>query len=278
MYEKVFFTILILYLLRVTYLIVKENFNNTSTQSDIVFLSDRETMNFLIDDVDNYIKNMTNIDLYARQSVSANDYINKITNCACCFSEIEKIKLIRCAHKADLFLKNFKYKDTLDCKEIANIKWKFALTQKYNNYEYEDGLPHTRQDIIFLSKYIINESIAIDHDDSFLISTLIHEKVHLYQRYNNIDKLIFKMGYVEVSKSYISEKMLKLRRSNPDINDKIYSKNHHVIIFYYKNNKPRSINDVENNNFTIEHPFEEIAYDISNEYTKKSTIKRLENI
>jgi len=65
---------------------------------------------------------------------------------------------------------------------VAGIKWVFANT--YANYskdvikEYEQGLPHTRENIILLSKNVLK------YDELDLTSTLIHEKIHIYQRYN----------------------------------------------------------------------------------------------
>ena len=47
------------------------------------------------------------------------------------------------------------------------------------NYEYENGLPHTRSNIIFLSDKMIPETETPD-----FINTLIHEKIHVYQRQN----------------------------------------------------------------------------------------------
>lgn len=240
--------------------------NHINNQERVIFLSHIDTSKFLENDNDNYVKNMSQIDLYARKSKSANEYIHKISQCSIGFSPKEKEKLIRCCYKADEFLKSFRYKGIFDCYRIANIKWKLALTYNNNNNEYEEGLPHTREDIIFLSKYVINNNIANEENDTSLVVTLIHEKVHIYQRYYSMKELIESMGYKE--ETNISQEMLKYKRSNPDLDNKIYSKNGKTMIMMYKNNIPNSINDLLSNNFTIEHPYEEIAYDISNEYEK----------
>lgn len=248
------------------YYLLYPNHDKKTNQETVLFLSNIDTSKFLENDNDKYVKNMSQIDLYARKSKSANEYIHKISQCSIGFSPKEKEKLIRCCYKADEFLKSFIYKGVFDCSRIANIKWKLALTYNNNNNEYEEGLPHTREDVIFLSKYVINNNIAKEENDTSLVVTLIHEKVHIYQRYYSMKELIESMGYKE--EINISQEMIKYKRSNPDLDNKIYSKNGKTMIMMYKNNTPTSINDLLSNNFTIEHPYEEIAYDISNEYEK----------
>lgn len=244
------------------------------TQQDlgVVFLSKNETASFLEEDKDRYVKSLSPVDLYARKSNDASHYISKIKRCASFFTDVEKAKLIRCSKLADKFLKSYVYHDTIPGKDIAKIQWKFAITRKNETNQYEGGLPHTRSDIIFLSDYVINDNIALGKDDTILTNTLIHEKVHIYQRQYEliIRKLIAKMGY-----NVASNVEHKLKRSNPDIDDKTYyDKDSNVLVFEYNSATPENINDVKNNDFSSEHPYERIAYDIANEYTK-STMKKI---
>lgn len=238
------------------------------------FLTSHETALFLREDKDRYINKMTDVDLYARKSKTVSEYTGKIVNCATSFSDQEKIKLTRCAHKADIFLTSFVYHNSIDCKEIAKIQWRFALTRKSGNDEYEEGLPHTRSDVIFLSGYTINDTIARSTDDSVLTSTLIHEKVHIFQRYNEklMNEIIQKTHYVANSNDIEG---LRLKRCNPDTNDKnYYSKaNNKLMLFIYNSSTPKGINDISSRNYAIEHPYETMAYEIANEYTKRNLIE-----
>ena len=241
------------------------------TQQDfnILFMSKEETKQFLLEDKDEYVKRLSPIDLYARKANDAEHYISNIAKCASFFSDAEKKKLTRCAKLADKFLDSYTYNDDIRCSEIAKIPWKIAVTRKNGVNQYEEGLPHTRGDVIFLSEYVINDNIAVGEDDMILTSTLIHEKVHIYQRHNPeiIEKVIEKMGYKVATPN--SNTLLK--RSNPDTNDKnYYDKNNDLVIFEYNSQKPENINDVKDDNFSSEHPYERMAYDIANEYTKKS--------
>jgi len=246
------------------------------TQQDfnILFISKQETEQFLLEDKDEYVKRLSPIDLYARKANDAEHYISNIAKCASFFSDAEKKKLKRCAKLADKFLESYIYND-IRCSEIAKIPWKIAVTRKNGVYQYEEGLPHTRSDVIFLSEYVINDNIAVGEDDTILTNTLIHEKVHIYQRYNSdiIGKVIEKLGY----KVATPDSNTLLKRSNPDTNDNnYYDKNNELIIFEYNSQKPKNINDVKDDNFSSEHPYEKMAYDIANEYTNK-TINNITN-
>ena len=262
----------LLLLLYILYIIHKKIFGISSftNKPNILFLTKDETAMFLSKDSDKYVANMSVSDLYARHVRTSTDYINNITQCAHEFNELQQKKLQRCAQKADDFLSKYIYKGILDCKEVVKYHWKFALTKKQDKMEYEEGLPHTREDIIFLSLYTINDAIAASENDTHLVSTLIHEKVHIFQRYNEqfMNELNAKMGYKLVSESNIS-----LKRSNPDINDKIYQNSDgHLMMSSYNSDRPSGINDVKTSNHSMEHPYETMAYDIDNEYTKRHLI------
>lgn len=224
---------------------------------NIKFLSAKETADFILKDDDNYVKNMSSADLYARKASTADEYKMNASKYTLDFTADYKQKLIKCTKKADEFLRSHKYKNILDCNKIAKLKWCFALTDTY----YEEGLPHTRKDLIFLSTNVIK------YDDIPLITTLIHEKVHIYQKLyeKEMGTLLQNLGYIE--KSMVSP---SLKRSNPDINNKIYydTNTDQLMLSTYKSNKPNSISDVQNTDHSFEHPYEKMAYDIANDYTR----------
>jgi len=237
---------------------------NIEHQSNVLFLSKEETSKFLQEDRDRYVQNMSSADLYARKAANASEYIAKIQNLSLNFSEQEKQKLQRCCKKADEFFRNFSYQD-MNCNIISKIRWKLALTSN----GYEEGLPHTREDLIFLSRNIINDVIAADKNDHLLVSTLIHEKVHVFQRHHPdiMKKIIDRMGYVEISNGLLP----KLKRCNPDLNNKIYmtKDDKQILMILYKSDKPSGINDIKPvKSFASEHPYEKMAYEIASNYDK----------
>ena len=261
----------------------------------IYFMTYKDTANFFANDTDMYVRNMTDLDLHARKVKTHMEYINNIEDTAISFTEEEKILLKRCAENADIYLrketfkelKYMKYADYINGNNIADIKWVFAntYTNRFNDIlkENEEGLPHTRENVIFLSKNVLK------YDELNLTNTLIHEKIHIYQRYNSniFDKIISKMGLKELDKN--SYKNAKYIRSNPDTNNKIYYManaahsartdpdteidEENIMVCLYRNNKPNGINDVIHTNYAKEHPYEKIAYEIAENFYKNNKNK-----
>tara|TARA_B110001450_G_scaffold90221_1_gene85720 strand:- start:27 stop:866 length:840 start_codon:yes stop_codon:yes gene_type:complete len=253
-----FIILLIILIIHYSYKILYKNkiehFDNT-----INYLDHIKTIEFLNKDHDNYIKHLSRFDLIARNVDSNNQYINQICNCVKNFTQNQKNIINNCCIKADEFLNQ--YHDLLDGKEIAKIKWNFALTDKYENYEYENGLPHTRSNIIFLSDKMIPETETPD-----FINTLIHEKIHVYQRQNEsiIDNVL--SDKLKINKVVHSNTK---KRANPDLNRNTYKNpNNEIMQCYYNSDNPNSIQDVTclHNNSVNEHPYEFLAYTIANKY------------
>ena len=95
------------------------------------------------------------------------------------------------------------------------------------------------------------------------------------------------MGLLELDiKSF---KYAKYIRSNPDTTNKIYydndgnidnnkdgiieSDNNNVMVYLYRNDNPNGINDVIQNNYSKEHPYEKIAYEIAENFYKNNKDK-----
>jgi hypothetical protein len=133
-------------------------------KNNIYFNNSKETKIFLLNDEDHYVNNFNIQDLYARKVKNKEEYFEIIKKNCLDFNENQKNKLIKCCKIADNFL--YKYNNYyINGYDIAKIKWIFSLIG--NNYE--EGFPHTRQNIIFLSNNVIN------FDDKNLIHTKIEE-------------------------------------------------------------------------------------------------------
>ena len=137
------------------------------TDNDLIIFLDRESAyNVLIKS--GYLNKLNSLNMKLRKCNNLNDckrhYRKNIIN----YTEKEKNILRKMIIKCDKKLRIFP--------KLHKIEWKFA---KINN-NLEEGLPHTHLDTIFLSdKFFNNPSI----------DTLIHEKIHLYQK-NILIKLI----------------------------------------------------------------------------------------
>lgn len=216
--------------------------------STIIFLSKEQCLSFIMNDSDKYFQNLTQYDLLARSVNTINEYKNSIISLD--FSEIDTQRIkFYCDHIDKYLFKN-------------NIcgQWVFALT---SGACYENGFPHTRSNIIFLSSDILLS------DDKQLLTTLIHEKIHIYQRLfkQKVQNDLLNMGYKVIStRSYFLEINNKLR-SNPDLDEYIYSHPELGPMFtLYSSDNPQNISDViikPNNNNKYDHPFELMAYEVS---------------
>ena len=252
------------------------SFENGKNDKHLNYMSYEETVRFLESDEDRYVAKLSPIDLYARKVSSKEEYINIIKGEATHFNKGDKLILDKCTKKADELLRNINintissesnlnYSKYLNYKDIANIKWVLAITRSDNGGKYEDGLSHTRKHVIFLSQDVLNYS------EDEIIKLLIHEKIHIYQRQNEalFKTIIYNMGYVEISESpespEISKDKLRYVRSNPDVNNKIYKNKHtgELMICLYTSDKPKNINDIIIEKYSMEHPYEKIAYEIS---------------
>lgn len=217
-----------------------------------VYLSKEETSEFLAKDDDKYIESLSPADLYARKVSSRSEYKKKSVKNTLDFDENSKNILDKATILADKYFNKLN-NIYIDNERINKITWKFSLTSN------EENLPHTRSDIIFLSPSVLKNK------EKALVSILIHEKVHIYQKMyiEEFQSMLLQNGYKQVKK----RKEYPLIRANPDLDEYVYSdQNGKLMLTLYKNNRPKGITDVETNNNQHEHPFEEIAYQIGDNY------------
>jgi len=236
--------LLILLLIIIVFIIYKQrqHKNIEKFSENIIFLSQEESIKFMDADEDKYIQNMTPYDIIARKSLNNAQYKLIAMNACRDFTNEQKTKLEKCAVIARNYFNN-------------NYDWKFSLVDQ----EYEEGFPHTRKDIIFLSPKIIN------NNDDELIKLLIHESVHILQRYNKIvlNEYLNKHNY-KISRRRDTEPLI---RANPDLDEYIYMDNNGIeMIYKYKSVTPNGINDIIPSK--NEHPFEVMAYEIAENYIK----------
>ena len=223
---------------------------------NVHFLNRFETVEFIKNDPDKYISNFSKYDLMARHAKSKIEYLNDQLKHASNFTLGQKIKILYCAYHANAFIKNYDFNKInlkINNNEFANMPWKLALMGN----TYEEGYPHTRNNIIFLSLRLVNTKNL-----TYLISILLHEKLHIYQKIyaDNFKKNLVNNGFQIYSKN-----TRKLNRCNPDKDDIIYTKNSRLYYLDYSSEFPNSIIDV-NGDSTFEHPNEYFAYLFAKQY------------
>jgi hypothetical protein len=228
-----------------------ENFNNK-----IVFLTGSELYKILEEDNDNYYKTFFENDFYSRKIKTIDEYIKLIESSPTDFNDYEKIKLTKCIKEADIFFENIFF-EWFNGKKAITIPWNLGIVQ---NKLYENGLPHTRNNIIIISKENVNNFSELK-----LTKTLIHEKVHIYQKIykNDINIYLNKYNFKKYKKRSENDNI----RSNPDLDDWIYIDNNNNVYKAIYNENAESIEDIKYipyNNQSSEHPFEKMAIEIEN--------------
>lgn len=218
----------------------------------VQFMTKEETALFLKTDPDSYVKNLSPLDLHARKVGNEQMYMRVASEAADDFTREQMIRYTAAAKAADAFFKNTKI-DGLNMNEIVNLPWVLAIT---SGNKYEDGLPHTRANIIFVS----NE---LDETQNSLTRTLVHEKMHIYQRlYPEVMTQFLESRGYKRWKQRMGEPRL---RANPDVDPWIYIDpiSKEPMAAYYATDKPVSITDVMLEDVAFEHPYEKIAYEIA---------------
>ena len=231
-------------------------YNNTQ---NILFLNKNELSSFLISDKDNYHKSFHEKDFIVRKVPNINKYNEKIQNSTSDFSLYQKEKVIYCIEKLNKTLINVKY-PWFDGKKAIQTPWKIGSVM---GTAYENGLPHTRSDVIILPQVALDN--YSQHD---LTKLILHEKIHIYQKMypKEIENYIQHNNYYKFKKrSEITDS-----RANPDLNEWVYNDSNNNTFIAIYNSNPKNISDVTfypNNNNNEEHPFEKMAYDMSETIT-----------
>jgi len=231
-----------------------------------IFLKKKETCDILQKDIDNFYSTFSKLDLEVRKVKNVDEYINKvIPNSVEDFDEKLKEKIRKCIYKINKKFPKFKNKYSyLDIDKFLNIPWKIGLFNKL----YECGLPHTRKEYIFLPKDRSSNKSELE-----LLGTLVHEKIHVYQKlYPNDIELFLKENNFKIYKPYLEYKRNENTRvnANPDIDKWTYYKDNdsNKIFHCQYNEDPKSISDktcYPENNSKNEHPLEMMAIKLSYE-------------
>ena len=262
-YDIILLLVIIIAMFYAQQYLVQEGFVMPWDTSKIVkFMTEEETRNFLASDADRYSSSLSTWDIIARKAIHELSYRKRAAGAALNFNTQQKTLIMNAAVDADIFFIelasnnaafcNSNLAASIDFEKVAEIPWVIALT---DGDKYEDGLPHTRANIIFISTSIFNQPDRIT-------KTLVHEKIHLYQRLypQHLMHVLNHNGYIRW-KNRIGIPRI---RANPDVDQYIYidSTTESPMLAVYSSDKPNGINDIVIEHTGHEHPYEKMAYDI----------------
>lgn len=190
---------------------------------------------------DHYFAGFNSIDLHVRRCnsrKSCKDRYNKEVRSLTLF---EKRNIEKLTKRLDSHLHKQGFS------KLAEIPWKIMTF-----VEMENGFPHTHTDTIYIPKSLLT--------DPALESTLLHEKVHLFQRIYPIETNRLITEYMGFQMAIPRYKTNRLTRSNPDINQIIYRypNSDQLLMAEYKQDATSLVDIIDRN----DHPFEIMAYSI----------------
>ena len=242
-----------IYMLICVFIILGFAFLSSYSNQKIVFLGKQRLCDFLLSDSDNYYKTFTKQDRMVRKIDNINDYHRLIEQSVGEFTPTQKESISKCVEIADGFFKGIET-PWFHGYRASQIPWKFGCVV---GNKYEEGLPHTRLDTIILP------SNAVNQPDKALVSLLIHEKVHVYQKCypGDISRYSQKYNLTIVGKRTTTDNI----RANPDTNSDIYGSNSGTIFAMEYNANPTSISDTRGDG-KQDHPNEKMAYEIAGMY------------
>lgn len=227
----------------------------------ITFLTRDSTQEFVLQDEDMYVSKLTPQDVRARRCASNDEYKAVAIRACSEFSPAQKKVLTEASCQADVRLARATTFDAIiDLRVLADMPWKFACV---TGTAYENGWPHTRSDVIFLSKaFFQHYSPALGPLTSAfrdIVETLIHEKVHVFQRAYPELMRVYNMshGFERIAPKAAYDRLDI--RSNPDLDGFVYSKHKRPCFVRYRSSHPSGMDDTEDVGPT-EHPNEEMAY------------------
>lgn len=228
---------------------------------NIIFLLQEETQKILDDNVDRYYETFHEKDFLVRKIKNVKEYLAKISKSGCNGSEENKQKIIDCIHKIHSKLHS-KIEDSIygvQLSKLLNLPWNIGFVcDKY----YENGLPHTRGNVIILSNKDVSTRNIFE-----LCRLLLHEKVHIYQKEYKEEFLVELLKEYEVIEDI--DKSTTNIRANPDTDNFVYKRKSDgkVLKTTYRKN-PTNFNDVKypDNDHSLEHPFEYVAYHLEKLY------------
>jgi len=220
----------------------------------IIFYTSNQLYSLLYNILYDYYNCMSDENLKIRGIKDINVYIHNLDSLFYTSSYYEQKILRHAIHKADKRINNLNYTGFCPYK-LKNIPWLIGFSL---NDKYEFGLPHTQDLIIILNR----NDIYLNLSD--LITLLIHERIHIYQKLypDDVNKFLKYYNFKKVSKK------TNIDRVNPDTDDFIYKRSTITNqIFECKIMKNEINNTLKvvctNDDSSYEHPYEFMAYMIS---------------
>jgi hypothetical protein len=220
-----------------------------------------ETKNVLMTDDDNYYTTFSKYDLLARHVKNIDEYKKMIMNSPVNVSYEERNKLINSLQVIENVVSKIKMAG-FDVDKFNNIHWKVGI---FAGNEYENGLPHTRSDIIIMPQNLIRK-----YNEKRLTELMAHEMIHIYQKiYPDEVQKYLQFNNIDIQEG--TNRINDFRRANPDINRIDYKDDKSLYFANYKDKNPNNVDDVifsHSGTQEGEHPYEKMSIEFENKISE----------
>lgn len=229
---------------------MSNNAHHEHVHEHLTFVPADAVVGFLQSDPDHYYDTFTRFDLRARHVASVADYIDRIPEAIVDASAGLRARIRKAVSIVDAHLRGIRHVG-FNGQKAAALSWRIGFMKENKDKLYEDGLPHTRVDLIMLPTRLAKAS------DNELIDTLFHEKVHIYQKAypRDLERWLAHNGFERVRRRTKGSRI----RANPDIDGWVYRDANRVYKCLYSSETPHHIEDVKEGGLDFEHPFETAA-------------------
>ena len=226
----------------------KEPFEN-----HLIILGREDTLDYIKGLKDNYYDSFTDLDFKARNVESLEDYLRLLSETSGPSNEHRDL-IRRCVYEIDsdeeLWSKIGNH-DWINVARLRAIPWKIGLTP----VTYEFGLPHTRGDAIFMPE-LKEGSIEVLKD------TLLHEKLHVYQKMypDDFKRYLNSEGFVR----YCKRRDVINVAANPDADEWVYMRDAQIFVGKYSkgSSRRRTVSYTPINNPRYDCPQEYAVYNL----------------
>jgi hypothetical protein len=192
---------------------------------DNITFVDTQYMKQMVEDSP-YFDKLNVLDLGARRTDSTTDYKFRYMKALQRFDSYQKARLNQLVNDVNQI--------TINTKNFKDIPWKFAKVATTIEY----GYPHTIGDVIVLTDAFFIDTYTYERQ----MSTLIHEKVHVYQRAHpeHTKEFAAMIGFQPVE---INGELLNIVRNNPDISSHYVYKEKYIPVQVYLSYNPKNISE-----------------------------------
>jgi hypothetical protein len=198
-----------------------------------------------------FFDTLTPADLSARNAPTRQDYLKLYQSKIVEFTDIEKKLLKKLVKEINRKTRKFH--------RFHKVEWSFVKLA----CTVENDYPHTLGSFIMLPATIVNPSTC---QVNTLRETLIHEKLHIYQRLYPLETNMLIIDFWEYNIFDLKSKY-PTARANPDINKIVYSRDEAICYQEYTSTKPKNLADSRKvsscSTQDYEHPYEKMAYCIA---------------